>query len=53
METRKARFHLTSAQVIIAGFLSVILLGALLLSLPCATRSGERAPLLDALFTST
>ena len=53
MNTKGSRFHLTSAQVIIIGFLSVILLGTLLLSLPFATQSGERARLLDAMFTAT
>ena len=53
MNARRFRLHLSSAQVIIAGFLSVILLGTLLLSLPCATSSGERASFLDALFTAT
>ena len=49
----KRHFHLTSAQVIIIGFLGAILSGGLLLSLPCASRSGEWTSLLDALFTAT
>ena len=53
MEKQRAHAHLTSAQVIIIGFVSVILLGALLLSLPCATREPGHAGWLDALFTST
>lgn len=53
MNKRKARFHLSSAQIIIVGFLSVILLGGLLLSLPCATAGGVRTHPLDALFTAT
>ena len=53
MNKRKARFHLSSAQIIIVGFLSVILLGGLLLSLPCATQSGQSIGWFDALFTST
>ena len=53
MNKRKAHFHLSSAQIIIVGFLSVILLGGLLLSLPCATVGGVRANPLDALFTAT
>lgn len=52
MEKNK-RNRLTSAQVIILGFMSVILLGALLLCLPIATQSGERASFVDALFTAT
>ncbi len=45
--------HITSFQVIILGFFSVILLGSLLLMLPIATRNGTSTPFLDALFTST
>ena len=52
-----ARWHpkrrLTSFQIIILGFLGVILLGALLLMLPVSTRNGQAMPFLDALFTST
>ena len=44
---------LTSSQLIIIGFAAVILLGSLLLMLPAASRSGESAPFLDALFTAT
>lgn len=49
-------FHavrLQPAQTIIIGFLILILLGSVLLSLPFATRSGHPVPYLDALFTST
>ena len=45
--------HITSFQVIILGFLSVILLGCLFLMLPIATRDGNGASFLDALFTAT
>ena len=45
--------HITSFQVIILGFLSVIILGSLLLTLPIATRSGNSTPFSDALFTAT
>lgn len=37
----------------VIGFAAVILLGTLLLSLPCATADGQRADFLDALFTAT
>lgn len=40
-------------QIIIAGFAGTILLGALLLMLPWATRDGQGASFLDALFTAT
>lgn len=42
-----------SLKYIALGFLSVILLGAFLLSLPCAAQSGESIGLFDALFEST
>jgi len=35
------------------GFLAVILMGTLLLSLPIAARSGDRTPLIDCFFTAT
>lgn len=44
---------ISPAQVIIGGFLLIIMAGTLLLMLPIATRSGRPAPLLDALFTAT
>lgn len=44
---------LTSFQVIILGFFSVILLGTFLLMLPIASREEIRTPFFDALFTST
>jgi trk system potassium uptake protein TrkH len=40
-------------QVIAAGFGTVILIGTALLSLPFATEDGERAHLIDAVFTAT
>jgi len=39
--------------VICAGFAAIILLGSILLSLPCATISGESIGWFDGLFTST
>ena len=44
---------LTSSQIIIIGFASVILFGALLLMLPFATIDGKGAVFKDALFTAT
>ena len=52
VEHRK-HHHITSFQVIILGFLSVILLGTLFLTLPIATQDGQGASFLDALFTAT
>lgn len=45
--------RMSPARLIIFGFLLQILAGSLLLSLPIATQSGERASYLDALFTAT
>lgn len=45
--------HITSFQIIILGFLSIIILGSLLLSLPFATVNGKSASFLDSLFTAT
>ena len=47
------RKELSSAQIIPIGFLLLIAVGTVLLSLPFATASGHRAPFLTALFTST
>ena len=52
-DTGKERKRLTSAQIIILGFSGVILLGALLLTLPLSSRSGVFTPFEDALFTAT
>ena len=49
----KKNYRLTSAQIILVGFLAVILLGTFLLMLPIASRSGEATPFLDCLFTAT
>ena len=48
----KIHRHVSSFQVIILGFMLVILLGSLCLTLPLATRDGQGASFLDALFTS-
>lgn len=45
--------YLHPSQLVVLSFALVILTGALLLSLPIATRSGARLPLVDALFTAT
>ena len=49
----KSKKHLSSAQIILFGFLGVILLGALLLMLPISSKSGNITPFLDAFFTAT
>lgn len=45
--------RVSPGQIIIAGFGGTILLGTLLLMLPWATRDGQGASFLDALFTAT
>lgn len=45
--------RLTSAQVLVIGFAMTILIGAILLSLPISTESGQGLPFIDALFTAT
>lgn len=44
---------LTPTQVLALGFAGVILLGTLLLMLPIATKDGNGAPFLNAIFTAT
>ena len=43
----------TPQRIVAAGFLLLILLGSLLLSLPCSVREGVRLSYTDALYTST
>ena len=45
--------QLTPARIILIGFALLILTGAVLLTMPIATRDGQGAPFLDALFTAT
>ncbi|MDD6307558.1 MAG: potassium transporter TrkG [Clostridiales bacterium] len=51
LQRRKRR--ISSFQIIIVGFLCVILTGSILLMLPFSARNGEAASFLDALFTAT
>lgn len=44
---------LIPSRILVLGFASIILLGALLLTLPLASRNGLSLPFLDALFTAT
>lgn len=50
---KRAHRRLTSFQIIILGFLSIIIAGSLLLTLPSATNDGLGAEFHDALFTAT
>lgn len=47
------RLTLSPSQTIIVGFITIILVGAALLSLPVASESGAPTPFLTALFTAT
>lgn len=53
MINKKVQKHITSFQIIILGFLSIIIVGSLLLSLPFATNEHGGASFIDALFTAT
>lgn len=46
------RFRFNAVQTLTLSFACLILIGAILLSLPIASRSGQSLPFLDALFTS-
>jgi len=45
--------HWRATQILTVGFAGMILIGAILLSLPISSRSGVGVPFLNALFTST
>lgn len=49
----KKKFSLSTTHIIMLSFLTVILLGSLLLALPVSAADGKAVPYLDALFTST
>lgn len=49
----KLKIKLTYAQTIALGFLTTILIGSILLSLPISSRTREWTPFINALFTST
>lgn len=48
-----SRWKLTPYQILALGFAGLILVGALLLTTPAASATGERVSFLDALFTAT
>ncbi|WP_144478693.1 TrkH family potassium uptake protein [Cytobacillus oceanisediminis] len=50
---RRLFIELDPPKILVLGFGTIILLGALLLSLPSATTDGKGLPLLDAFFTAT
>ena len=45
--------RLSSTQIILLGFMAIILIGSVLLSLPISSASGNSVPYIDALFTAT
>ncbi len=51
MKNKLMKFNAT--RYILLGFMIVILIGSLLLSLPISSASGEAVPYIDALFTAT
>ena len=50
---RRIHSKMTQTQMIVVGFMLIILTGSLLLMLPWASRSHEVTPFLDTLFTAT
>lgn len=50
---KKKRLNISTTHIILLSFLVLILIGALLLSLPISSSDGEAKPFLDALFTAT
>ncbi|MBQ3574356.1 MAG: Trk family potassium uptake protein, partial [Clostridia bacterium] len=53
MKNKLRSVKINPLKVIALGFAAVILLGSILLSLPCAAKSGKSIGYLDGLFTST
>lgn len=50
---KKQHHSISTTHIILLSFLIVILIGALLLSLPISSADGKATPFLDALFTAT
>ena len=50
---KKSKLRLSTTHIILFSFLAAVLVGAVLLSLPVSSATGERTPFIDALFTST
>lgn len=48
----KIRRRLSHAQIMALGFLTVIIIGTVLLMLPVSSRTGQWTPFIKALFTS-
>ncbi len=50
---RKQKWEFSTTQIILLGFLTAIVIGAILLSLPISSADGRSVPFIDAMFTST
>lgn len=50
---KKNTYRLNPAQILVLGFASIILIGAILLNLPIASQKGESIGFINALFTAT
>lgn len=50
---KKSKLKLSTTHIILLSFLSAVLLGGVLLSLPISSATGQWTPFVDALFTST
>ncbi len=46
------KIRMTPVRLLVLGYLSIIIVGTILLLLPFSTQSGESAPFMDALFTA-
>lgn len=53
MMEKKKSFELKTTHIIALGFVILIFVGSILLSLPFAAADGQRTPYIDALFTAT
>ncbi|MBQ6820031.1 MAG: Trk family potassium uptake protein [Clostridium sp.] len=49
----KRKVNLNGVQILSLGFLTLIIIGAIILSLPISSQSGEATNFLDSIFTST
>ena len=52
IKNKRMRKRFSPARILVLGFVTVIIIGALLLSIPISSRSGTRVEFLTALFTS-
>lgn len=50
---KKSKLRLSTTHIILFSFFVAVLIGAVLLSLPISSATGDKTPFIDALFTST